>query len=168
MNATKTATFWLVIVVSSFLLWQVVRSQSAQTIPEISYSEFLARVASGKVSKVTIAGSVVQGSDANGGSFRVIAPSNQSVMVESLQQHGVEIRFKETAEQGWPSVLLNLVPVFVDCGCLVLPDPPEAEVALDRRVTVEFFTSSGIENPLRPMTSVPWFYHSVFQRKGLE
>jgi cell division protease FtsH len=113
MNATKTATFWLVIVVSSFLLWQVVRSQSAQTIPEISYSDFLARVVSGKVSKVTIAGSVVQGSDANGGSFRVIAPSNQSVMVESLQQHGVEIRFKETAEQGWPSVLLNLVPVFV-------------------------------------------------------
>jgi len=93
MNATKTATFWLVIVVSSFLLWQVVRSQSAQAIPEISYSDFLARVASGQVSKVSIAGTVVRGSGANGGSFRVIVPLNQSEVLDALQQHGVEIWF---------------------------------------------------------------------------
>jgi cell division protease FtsH len=112
MNTARTALFWLVIVVSAFLLWQVARSGgTARAVPEISYSEFLARVASGQVSKVTIAGSVVLGSDAKNGSFRVIAPSNQSAMLDTLQQHGVEIWFKEVPEQSWPSWILNLLPL---------------------------------------------------------
>ncbi len=112
MNAGKTTLFWLVIVVSAFLLWQVVKTgNTAQAVPEISYSDFSARVASGQVSKVTIAGGVVRGSGANGSSFRVIAPSNQAAMLEALQQHGVEIWFKETTEQGWSTWLLNLAPL---------------------------------------------------------
>ena len=80
-TVAKTGIFWAVIVVSAFLLWQVVRSGGpTQTVPEISYSEFLGRIASGQVSKVSIAGSVVHASDAKGGGFRVIAPSNQSAI----------------------------------------------------------------------------------------
>ena len=112
MNAGKTALFWLVIGVSALLLWQVVKTgNTAQAVTEISYSDFSARVASGQVSKVTIAGSVVRGYDAKGGSFRVIVPSNQSAVLEALQQHGVEIWFRETTEQGWPSWILNLAPL---------------------------------------------------------
>lgn len=113
-SVAKTVIFWAVIVVTAFLLWQVVRSGGpAQAVPEISYSEFLGRVTDGhgQVSKVTIAGSVVHGSDAKGGSFRVIAPSNQAAMLEVLQQHGVEIWFKETPEQNWPNWMLNLAPL---------------------------------------------------------
>jgi len=114
MNSLRTLVFWMVIVVSTLLLWQVVRTGgTAQAVPEISYSEFLARVASGQVSKVTIAGSVLRGSDAKGGSFRVIAPSNQTAMLEALQQHGVEIWFKEAPEQGWPNWILNLAPLIL-------------------------------------------------------
>jgi cell division protease FtsH len=113
-SVVKTVVFWIVIVVSATLLWQVVKTGStAQAVPEISYSDFLARVASGQVSKVTIARSVVRGSDAKGSSFRVIVPSNQTAMLDALQQHGVEIWFKETAEQGWPSWILNLVPLIL-------------------------------------------------------
>jgi heme/copper-type cytochrome/quinol oxidase subunit 2 len=44
--------FWLVIVVSAYLLWQVVRVNPAnQNTPEISYSRFLAQVAEGKSPK---------------------------------------------------------------------------------------------------------------------
>jgi len=113
-SVVKTILFWTVIVVSAFLLWQVVRTGgTAQAVPEISYSEFLARVASGQVSKVTIAGSVVRGSGAKGGSFRVIAPSNQTAMLDALQQHGVDIWFKETAEHVWPNWVLNLAPLIL-------------------------------------------------------
>jgi cell division protease FtsH len=112
MNTARTAIFWSVVVVSAFLLWQVVRTGgTAQAVPEISYTEFLARVANGQVSRVTIAGSVVHGSDAKNGSFRVIAPSNQGAMIDALQQHGVEIWFKEAYEQSWPSWILNLLPL---------------------------------------------------------
>jgi cell division protease FtsH len=108
----KTLIFWLVIVVSAFLLGQTVKSGSpARAVSEISYSNFLARIASGQVSAVTIAGSVVNGVDAKGDSFRVIVPLNQSAMLDALQQHGVEIWFRETPEQGWPNWILNLAPL---------------------------------------------------------
>jgi cell division protease FtsH len=108
----KTVLFWTVIVVSAFLLWQTVKSGStAQSVPAISYSDFLTRVAGGQVSMVTIAGCVVRGVDAKGGNFRVVGPANQTWMLEALQQHGVDIWFQETSEQGWPSWVLNLMPL---------------------------------------------------------
>jgi cell division protease FtsH len=108
----KAIVFWMVIVVSAFLLWQTVRSGSpARAVSSISYSDFLTRVANGQVSTVTIAGSVVVGLDAKGSSFRVIAPANQTAMLDALQQHGVDIWFRETTEQGWPNWILNLAPL---------------------------------------------------------
>jgi cell division protease FtsH len=111
-SVVKTVVFWAVIVVSATLLWQVMRTGSAaQAVPEISYTEFLARIASGQVSKVTIAGNVVRGFDAKGGNFRVVAPPNQAALLGVLQQHGVEVWFKETTDQTWPSWILNLSPL---------------------------------------------------------
>ena len=116
MNMTvRTVIFWAVVAVSATLLWQIVKTGStAQAVPEISYSEFLTRVASGQVNKVMIAGSVVHGFDAKGGvGFRVIAPSNQAAMLDALHQHGAEIWFKDVPEQSWPSWILNLLPLIL-------------------------------------------------------
>ena len=108
----KALVFWMVIVVSAFLLWQTVKAGGpAPAVSEISYSDFLTRVANGQVSRVTIAGSVVRGLDAKGSSFRVIVPVNQTPMLDALQQHGIDIWFKETPEQGWPNWILNLAPL---------------------------------------------------------
>jgi len=116
-SVAKTVVFWAVIVVSAFLLWQVVKAgPDNQRAPEISYSEFLARIASGQVSKVTIAGSVVHGFDAKGVSFLVYAPYNSSAMLEALQQHGVEIWFKGAPEQGWSTWIANLAPLILLAG----------------------------------------------------
>jgi cell division protease FtsH len=113
-NVIKTVVFWMVIVVSASLLWQTVRKgSSAQSVHEISYSDFLTRVASGQVSAVAIAGSVVNGVDAKGGSFRVIAPANQTAMLDALQQHEVDIRFKEITEQSQANWILNLAPLIL-------------------------------------------------------
>jgi len=110
--AMKAVIFWAVIVVSALLLWQVVRTGSqGGAVPEISYSRFLAQVADGQVSKVTIAGNVVRGIDAKGDTFRVIVPANQTAMMDALQQHKVEIWFREAPEQGWPNWILNLAPL---------------------------------------------------------
>lgn len=97
----KAVIFWATIVVSATLLWQVVKSGAnapTRQVSEISYSRFLAQVADGQVSRVTIAGTVVRGTDNKGGGFRVIVPSNQTAMIDALQQHGVEIWFRETPE----------------------------------------------------------------------
>jgi cell division protease FtsH len=111
-NTIKTLIFWAVIVVSAFLLWQTVKSGgSARAVSEISYSDFLTRVESGQVSAVTIAGSLVNGVDTKGSSFRVVAPPNQTAMLDALRQHGVTIWFKEKPEQSWPNWILNLAPL---------------------------------------------------------
>jgi cell division protease FtsH len=148
MNAARTALFWLVIVVSAFLLWQVVKAGgNAQAVPEISYTEFLARVASGQVSKVTIAGSVVRGSSANG-SFRVIAPSSQAAMLDALQQHGVEIWFKEAPEQSWPTWILNLLPLVL-LGALWF--------FMIRQMQRRRSGGDGPSNPMPPQEAKPRF-----------
>jgi cell division protease FtsH len=115
MNRTlKTTIFWLTVTASAWLLWQTVKSGGpTQAVPEISYSDFLAKVESGQVGKVTIAGGIVHGTDIKGGSFRVIAPPDQRAMIDALQQHGVTIWFKERPEPNWPNWLLNLAPLIL-------------------------------------------------------
>jgi cell division protease FtsH len=122
MSTAKTAVFWIVIIAAAFLLWQIVKTgRATPTAPEISYSEFLARVASGQVAKVIITGSEVSGFDTRGGGFRVIAPQNQSAMLDTLQQRGVEVWFRDISGGTWPSFGSELYPArpydyIVHCG----------------------------------------------------
>src|ERR1700733_6823159 len=91
----KTIVFWCVIMISAFLLWQLVKGgQNQQKTPEISYSQFLTQVESGSVAKVTIYGSVVKGTYRDGSSFQVTAPASQDAMVQTLRQKNVEVWFK--------------------------------------------------------------------------
>jgi cell division protease FtsH len=113
-SVVKAVVFWIVIVVSAFLLWQTVKSKGpAQKARVISYSDFLTRVAKGQISRVIIAGTVVRGLDTQDGNLRVIAPANQTAMLEALQAHAVDIWFQETSDQAWPSWLLNLAPLIL-------------------------------------------------------
>ncbi len=63
MNSTvKTVVFWLVIVLSAFLLWQVMKAGNAgQKDKEVSFSQFLTDVDQGNVKEVTINGQEVRG-----------------------------------------------------------------------------------------------------------
>jgi hypothetical protein len=164
----KAVLFWAVIVVSAFLLWQTVKSGStARVVPTISYSDFLARVASGQVSSVTIVGSVVTGLDAKGSSFRVIAPANQTAMLDALQQHGVDVWFKETTER-----LAELDTESGSSGSfgrvVVFHDPPGAEPALGEQWADDLGALTGLQSSFWRVTSVPNLCLSVFLRKGLE
>src|SRR5438046_3217469 len=61
-NPIKTIVFWLVIVLSSVLLWQVVKAgATGNKEAEISFSRFMQDVDHGDVYEVTIAGSEVHG-----------------------------------------------------------------------------------------------------------
>jgi len=116
MNSTaKTVLFWLVIAVSAFLLWQIVRTSSGdRNLREISYSRFLSQVGDGQIARVYIAGDVVQAFDAKGGHFRVVLPRDQSEALRVLEEHGVEIWLRETgAQQSWPTWILNLLPLIL-------------------------------------------------------
>jgi hypothetical protein len=110
-STVKTVIFWLVIVISAFLLWQAVKSGGEPRSPEISYSEFLSQVESGNVRKVTISKTRIIGTYRDGRLFRVFAPMSQDALLQTLHNKNVEIWIKDTDEGNWPSWLLNIAPL---------------------------------------------------------
>jgi cell division protease FtsH len=111
-SGVKAVAFWLVIMISAFLLWQVVRNGLNQQItPEISYSEFLSQVEADNVAKVTISKNQVFGTYRDNSSFRVTAPPTQEGMLQTLRQKNVQVWFRDTTNQGWPTWAMNLAPL---------------------------------------------------------
>ena len=104
---------WIFVALLAFLTVQVIRAgKSTPQVPEVSYSEFLKRVAAGRVSKVTITCNLVRAYDAKDGGFEVTSPSNQTAMLELLQQHGVEVWFRDAPTWlNWVLYLILLVPL---------------------------------------------------------
>ena len=115
MNSTvKTLVFWLVIMVSVFLLWQSVGVKpDAPKIPEISYSEFLSQVEGGNVSRLTISQNQVRGQYRDNSSFRVTVPMSQEGMLQTLRQKNVEVWVTDAANQDWPTRLMNFAPLLL-------------------------------------------------------
>ena len=110
MNQTvKTVLFWLLIVVSALLLWNVVKSAPEQTrSPEVTYSQFISDVEAGKVVSVIITGNRIQGQYRDGkGTFRLTGPSNPGAFLDKLKDKGVEIVFKDAPTGGLPVQLLG-------------------------------------------------------------
>ena len=115
MNSTvKTVVFWLVIVLSAFLLWQVVRQgSSTQKEANLQFSQFLSEVDQGNVKDVTINGQEVHGKYKNGGLFRTTAPVNYPDMFKNLKDKDVGFEVKDVTNGSWPTWLLNLAPLIL-------------------------------------------------------
>jgi cell division protease FtsH len=109
----KTVVFWLVILISAMLLWQVVKNanRNTQQVSEVSYSQFLSDVDTGRVAKVTIAKTTLDGSYRDGGAFRVIVPASQEQMLEALRQKQVEVWYADKPDQSLANWLMNLAPL---------------------------------------------------------
>jgi cell division protease FtsH len=118
-STVKTVVFWLVIVLSGVLLWQVVKSSSSGNKErEINFSEFLSQVDQGNVSDVTIIGQEVRGKFKNDkAGFHVTVMSGYPEMIKELRDKGVNMTVKDAQGGGWPSWLLNLAP-FILLGAL--------------------------------------------------
>ena len=109
MNSTvKTVIFWLVIVISAILLWQVVRTSSTgQKEKPINFSEFLTEVDQGNVSEVTITAQEVRGKFKNQTTFNTTAPANYPDMIKNLRDKGVNINIRDVTNGSWPLQLLG-------------------------------------------------------------
>ncbi len=116
MNSTvKTVVFWLVIVLSAFLLWEVVKQGSAgPKEKEINFSQFMTDVDQGNVKEVTITGMEVRGKFTNDSSpFHTTAPASYPQMIDTLRNKGVQIVFRDISNGSWPSWLLNFAPLIL-------------------------------------------------------
>ncbi len=110
MNSTvKTIVFWLVIVVSAFLLWQVVRAGSGgEKEKAINFSEFMSDVQQGNVKEVTINGQEVHGKFGNENqAFQTTIPTNYPDTIKALQDKNVSINVKDSNSSSWTLTLLG-------------------------------------------------------------
>jgi cell division protease FtsH len=114
-STVKTVVFWLVIVLSAFLLWQVVKAGGAgQKEQEINFSKFMTDVDQGNVKEVTINLQEVHGKFQNDGStFHTTVPTNYPDMIKLLRDKGVTINVRDASSGSWPSWLLNLAPLIL-------------------------------------------------------
>ena len=108
-STVKTVVFWLVIVLSAFLLWQVMKAGSAgQKDKEVNFSQFLADVDQGNVKEVTITGQEVRGKYRNDNSaFHTTAPANYPDMIKMLRDKGVTMNIRDMTSGSWPLQLLG-------------------------------------------------------------
>jgi cell division protease FtsH len=107
-STVKTVIFWLVIVLSAFLLWQVVRSgASGQKEMTINFSQFLGDVDQGNIAEVTITAQEVRGKFKDGHPFNTTAPANYPDMIKNLRDKGVNINIHDATNGSWPLQLLG-------------------------------------------------------------
>jgi cell division protease FtsH len=115
-STVKTVVFWLVIVLSAVLLWQVVKAGSSGPKEKpINFSEFMSDVDQGKIADVSITGTEVRGKfkDDPKQGFNTTVPPNYPDMYKTLRDKGVNITVHDVTSGSWPTWLLNLAPLIL-------------------------------------------------------
>ncbi|HEX5133924.1 MAG TPA: ATP-dependent zinc metalloprotease FtsH [Thermoanaerobaculia bacterium] len=115
MNATiKNLLLWMVILVLIILAWNVFKT-GATAVEEISFSQFLDRVAQGHVQKVNIRGEEIRGTYAAAAGrreplFKTYA-ANYPDLVKDLRARGVEIEIQPLKDSSFVSALVMYGPL---------------------------------------------------------
>jgi cell division protease FtsH len=106
--------FWVVILLSAVLLWQVVKGANpGQKEKEQNYTQFMSDVDQGNVKDVTITGQEVHGKLKDNSGFHVIVPVNDPDMTKVLRDKGVEITLHDMNSGSWPSWVANFLPLIL-------------------------------------------------------
>ncbi len=112
----KNMALWVVILVMILLLVTMLR-QGRIAPPEIAFSDFLARVDTDEVIKVTIEENHIYGSFSSGEPFVTYAPAVTETLLARLQEHRIEVVARPKPETGfWRQVLIMWFPLLLFIG----------------------------------------------------
>jgi len=120
-STVKTVLFWVLIVVSGLLLYQLLKSaRDGQKDVELNVTQFMSDIDQGKVHELTVNGMEVRGKHTDGSAFHTTAPANYFTpeMLKTLQSKGVSITFRDINGGNW-AWLIQVIP-FVLIGAVWL------------------------------------------------
>jgi cell division protease FtsH len=120
-STVKTVLFWLLIVVSAVLLWEVVKgARDGQKDAELNSSQFITDVDQGKIHELTVNGMEVRGKLTDGQQFHTTMPTNYFTpeMLNNLQSKGVTINFRDVNSGSLPLQLLGTWAPLILLGAL--------------------------------------------------
>jgi cell division protease FtsH len=112
-STVKTVLFWLLIVVSAALLWQVVKSaREGQKDAELKTSQFTNEIEHDNVQEFTVDGMEVRGRLKNNSAFHAKVPASYFTpeMLKSLGNKGVNVDFRDINGGNW-AWLIQVVPI---------------------------------------------------------
>ncbi|PYV43262.1 MAG: cell division protein FtsH [Acidobacteria bacterium] len=116
MNSTvKTLLFWVVLIITAVLLWQVVQRTQTKSEQDRSFSEFMNEVENGHVDSVEIMGSEVRGKFKDGSAFKTTVPDYPD-LIKILRGKNVSIKVKEPSQSPWLAALISWAPFVLLIG----------------------------------------------------
>ena len=147
---TTQRQFWFWVIAGLLLLftWNSLQGPAGPAPETLAYSDFLAEVAAGSVTEVTIRGQEVMGTFENGDRFQTYAPED-SELIKRLNEKGVQIKARPPAEEGL-SQIEDEVPV-ATAAEEGAPSEPQAEPAPE-----DLIPSPGVSEALVDLDSPPF------------
>ncbi|OFW42146.1 MAG: cell division protein FtsH [Acidobacteria bacterium RIFCSPLOWO2_12_FULL_60_22] len=119
MNSTvKTIVFWVVMLATALLLWQVVKTGNPSRERELSFTDFMTNVEQGNISEIIIYGNnEVRGQFKKDSSrLKTVVPANYPDVIRILREKNVIITVKESSTSSWVSLLVNASPFLLLIG----------------------------------------------------
>jgi len=99
--AVKNILLWVTLVLILVLLWHFIQ-ESNQPYQELPYSEFIDRLQSGEISKVTISGQEIEGKFSEVEQyFRTVGPAQGEELQKLLEEKGVLVDYKIAEQNSW-------------------------------------------------------------------
>lgn len=115
----KNLSMWLVIGLTMILLFNLFNKPQTNT-TSLNYSDFISKIESKAIEKVTISGDVITGTTDDGRPFRTIYPRNDDELIPMLRNSGVEIQVKESDQDSFlMTIFVSWFPMLLLIGVWV-------------------------------------------------
>jgi len=108
----RNVFFWISAGVLIILLWSLLQNPNVAR-KDVTFTQFMDQVEQGNVEEATIADSELRGKFKDGGAFRTILPAQYDDLINVLRQNKVNIIVKNTARNGWLSLLFSWFPIIL-------------------------------------------------------
>jgi cell division protease FtsH len=106
----KTILFWVLILATAVLLYQVVQHTSSGREQVFPFSRFLEEIDRGSVKEVTIADSDIRGHLANSETFKTVMPMDYPELINMLRDKHVQITGEKPSQSPWLAALVSWAP----------------------------------------------------------
>ncbi|MGA9058894.1 MAG: ATP-dependent zinc metalloprotease FtsH [Terriglobia bacterium] len=116
-SAVKNIVFWVVMVVTALLIWEVVRSSTGASIQELTFTSFINEINRDNVREVQITGSDVSGTlKKESAKFKTTIPTNYPDLYKTLTEKNVSVVIKDSSGGNWMTWLANGLPMILLLG----------------------------------------------------
>ncbi len=111
MNSTaKTILFWILILATAVLLYQVVQHTSSGREQVFPFSRLLEEIDRNNVKEVIIADSDIRGHLASGESFKTVMPMDYPELINMLRDKHIQITGEKPSQSPWLAALVSWAP----------------------------------------------------------